>query len=111
MNEQDIQVVLTQTPTIEANVGLVQPINVDIVYPGIGGGSVTELVVEIPTGLVNGINNVFSVSEAWYPESVIVFRNGQKIHQSQVTLLTIQSLSLEESPLVGDLIEVQYNKA
>lgn len=67
-------------------------------------------IIEIPNGVINGINNSYTVDFSWIPETVIVYRNGQKIHLSQVTLTTSSSFTLEDPPLTGDLIEVQYNK-
>jgi hypothetical protein len=76
----------------------------------LGSGASSVLIIETPTGAVNGVNNSYTASFEWIPETVIVYRNGQKIHLSQVTLTTSSSFTLEDSPLTGDLIEVQYNK-
>jgi hypothetical protein len=61
------------------------------------------------TSQIDGITNVFTVTQpkaSGFP--FVVFQNGQKNHESEVTALTSTSFSLGFIPQVGENLEVQY---
>ncbi len=77
----------------------------------LGGSSVDFVFNETPAGLVNGSNATFTSAFDFIPESVKVEING--LGQKKVTHFnTIGNdiITLNESPLSGDQIQVHYIK-
>jgi hypothetical protein len=68
-------------------------------------------VVEEAIGTINGINPTFSASNAWIPESVVVYRNGQKVNEQDYSKISPTSLTLVTVPQEGEIIELQYIRA
>jgi len=66
------------------------------------------IVQETPTGLINGINPTFTISKSMVPATLEVKRNGLTTHKSEVTITSPTQFTLEESPGIGDTVEVNY---
>ena len=75
-------------------------------------GSSSIAVGEIPNGTINGSNATFTTDYDFVPESVLVFRNGLAQHNStHYTTSGTTTINLNFSPIVGDVITVNYTKA
>ncbi len=73
--------------------------------------TVYEEVNEELIGVINGINNSFTTSFNFDPDTTIVFINGVKqkkpLHYNTVGFNTV---TFSDSPLVGDILEINYVK-
>ncbi len=75
-------------------------------------GSSSIVVGEIPNGTINGSNATFTTDYDFVPESVLVFRNGLAQHNStHYTTTGTTTINLNFSPIVGDVLTVNYTKA
>lgn len=71
---------------------------------------------EIPTGAIDGMNTVYTVSMAYTPGTVAVFINGQLKRPSGVGILdgwvetdpVLGIVTLDEAPLTNDVVQVFY---
>lgn len=63
------------------------------------------------TDQVDGAISTFIVpgNEAATSEVFIVFQNGQRIHESEVSKVDSKTFTLSFTPEVGQNLEVQYN--
>ena len=66
------------------------------------------IVQETPTGVINGINPTFTTSNSMVPETLEVKRNGLTTHKSEVTITSPTQFTLDDSPNIGDFVEVNY---
>lgn len=67
----------------------------------------------VPTGAIDGANQVFSVGEAYQPGSVAVFINGLLVRIGDEdgwseSNASIGEITLTSSPLTGDTVNVFY---
>lgn len=71
-----------------------------------------HVVGEVPNGSINGSNATFTTDYSFVPGSVLVFRNGlaQYSPTHYVTSGTTMII-LNFSPIVGDILTVNYIKA
>ncbi len=75
-------------------------------------GSENTVVGEIPNGTINGSNATFTTDFDFTPESVLVFRNGlAQYNPTHYTTSGTTTIILNFSPIVGDVITVNYTKA
>jgi len=75
-------------------------------------GGVTFIKNEIPQGLVNGSNALYTSAFNFVPESVEVILNG--LNQQPIvefTTIGTNQIQLNFSPLTGELILINYLKA
>jgi len=64
-------------------------------------------IIEVATGLVDGVNKTFSTSQAYKPGTVVAFIEGQA--RIPATELGGTSFILDNNPpLVGDTVSVYY---
>jgi len=96
---------------------------VEILIPGIpgpagpagpsgSGGPVTLVVGETPTGLVNNSNATYATAYSFAPGSVELFING--IRQKRITHFTTSGTTtvlITDSPVIGDLLQLNYERA
>jgi len=74
-----------------------------------GGNTV---VGESPNGTINGSNATFTTDFDFVPESVLFFRNGlAQYNPTHYTTSGTTTIILNFSPIVGDVLTVNYNKA
>lgn len=90
------------------------PCTVDIVgqgpqgIPGVAGTS--EVLGEIPTGDVNGVNTTFTTSADF--TAIAVYRNGvRQMEDEDYTVVDAHTFQFIGAPFAGDLIQVDYNLA
>lgn len=75
-------------------------------------GTANIVVGEIPNGTINGSNATFTTDYDFTPESVLVFRNGlAQYNPTHYTTSGTTTISLNFSPIVGDVITVNYTRA
>lgn len=75
-------------------------------------GSSNIAVGEIPNGTINGSNATFTTDYDFVPESVLVFRNGlAQYNPTHYTTSGTTTINLNFSPIVGDVLTVNYTKA
>ena len=75
-------------------------------------GSSDIVVGEIPNGTINGSNATFTTDYDFVPESVLVFRNGlAQYNPTHYTTTGTTTINLNFSPIVGDVLTVNYTKA
>lgn len=78
--------------------------------PG-GAGSGSLVVGETPLGLVNNSNATYTTAFAFVPESVELFING--IRQKRILDFTTSGTTtvlITDSPLTGDLLQINYER-
>lgn len=70
------------------------------------------IVGEIPNGTINGSNATFTTDYSFIPETVQVFRNGiAQYNPTHFTTSGTTTITLNFSPIVGDILTVNYIKA
>lgn len=75
-------------------------------------GSSSIVVGEIPNGTINGSNATFTTDYDFVPESVLFFRNGlAQYNPTHYTTSGTTTINLNFSPIVGDVLTVNYTKA
>lgn len=75
-------------------------------------GSSDIVVGEIPNGTINGSNATFTTDYDFVPESVLFFRNGlAQYNPTHYTTSGTTTINLNFSPIVGDVLTVNYTKA
>lgn len=112
---QNVGITTTSAAAI-AIAPVVSEVNVEVLpmAGGSGGGSFNPTVFvkgEIPEGVLDGSNNIFTSAFDFIPESVEVFINGfnQKPIQDFNTTGT-KTILLSVSPLSGEAILINYIK-
>lgn len=75
------------------------------------GGGIDDLVLyEVPTGAINGSNQVFSTVDAF--DTIVVFYNGQRLTiGTDFTVTGGNEITMTSAPQVGDIVTVEYIKA
>jgi hypothetical protein len=77
---------------------------------GASGANITVF-GEIPGGTINGSNATFSTEFQFVPESVLVFLNGMLLSRiAEYNTSGNNAILLSDSPEVGDVIQVNYNR-
>jgi hypothetical protein len=79
----------------------------DWIAPPTGGG--TGVVGEVPSGLINGTNTTFTISQTFVAASLAVYLNG--LRQRPTTDFTIADsthFTLTSAPLAGDSLLADY---
>jgi hypothetical protein len=79
---------------------------VDNLLDNIGGNSLIGK-HEIPTGLVNGVNDDFTIANVPIDDTILVLRNGLVVPESEITYVH-PVITLSTAPSIGQLIEVYY---
>ena len=79
--------------------------------PGPGPGVGALVVGETPSGLVNNSNATYTTAFAFVPESVELFINGLR-HKRILDFTTsgTTTVMLTDSPLTGDLLQLNYER-
>lgn len=73
----------------------------------------SQIKLEIPTGAINGVNRVFTVSRSYITQSVAVYFSGT-LHRADNTDGWVETspllgtITLNEAPLIGDDIQVLF---
>lgn len=72
------------------------------------------LVIEVPTGAIDGVNRVFTVSQAYVAGSARHLYNGMPIAPEgedglEETSPSLGTVTLKEAPQVNDSIEIMYD--
>lgn len=69
----------------------------------------TFVIGEIPNGLINGSNAIFQSLFPFVPESLQVFLNGvSQALAIDYTTSGTQTINLSVSPIIGDIIRINY---
>jgi hypothetical protein len=80
--------------------------------PAGASGADSFVLNEVPTGLVNGSNVTFTTAFNFVPGSEQVFLNGIKLTLLQdYNTSGNNTITLYQSPLTGELIQVNYTKS
>ena len=75
-------------------------------------GSSDIVVGESPNGTINGSNATFTTDYDFVPESVLFFRNGlAQYNPTHYTTSGTTTINLNFSPIVGDVLTVNYTKS
>ena len=76
------------------------------------GGSGELPTIENAIGLINGANAIFTSTYPFLSATLEVFENGQLLNSGvDYTILTNQSIQLNFSPSVGEIIKFIYIKS
>lgn len=73
-------------------------------------GSNSLVYLETPTGLINGLNKLYTLARGYVPGTLEVFVNGlrsSKVHYVE-TNPTAGTFTMDEALLAGDIIDVNY---
>jgi hypothetical protein len=96
------------TPTIQSIVNdptLISAKTQDIIFAGI-----TNLITEVPSGLINEINTTFYTSNNFTSPFVQVYLNGLKLVSDDYIITAPNQIDLIEAPVTGDILEISYIK-
>ena len=110
------ELLVTQPNTFSVRAAPVNPVTVNpggptvliVPTPGVPGppGSGTGVLGEIPTGLVNGSNTVFTTSQTYRSASTAVYLNGlREFHYTETSSTTI---TFSTAPGSGDDVRIDY---
>ena len=82
----------------------------NIVCSGVGGGAVTLITNETPSGALNGSNTVFNLAYIPVSGTLLVFLNGlyQEPGIGGDYLLSGSQINFDEAPLAGDILLCDY---
>lgn len=65
----------------------------------------------VPSGLINGSNATFTTPDSFIPETVQLFRNGlSQYNPTHFYTTGTHTIILNFSPIVGDILTVNYYK-
>jgi len=79
--------------------------------PGTSGSAVKFVWGEIPTGAINGTNQVFTTASAYSPGLLAVFLNGMRQrHPADYSETGSQTFQFVAAPLSGDSISIDYTQ-
>lgn len=71
-----------------------------------------QVIGEIPNGVINGSNATFTTDFNFVPQSVQLFVNGvNQYNPTHFTTSGVLTIILTTSPIVGDILTVNYTKA
>lgn len=77
----------------------------------VGGSSVNFVFNEVPNGLLDGINNIFTSLQNFEPGSVNVYLNGLKIKiVDEFNTVGNNTIILTVSPAATEIITIDYKK-
>lgn len=66
----------------------------------------------VPSGLIDGSNATFTTPHSFVPETVQVFRNGLlQYNPTHFTTTSTTTINLNFSPIIGDILTVNYTRA
>lgn len=95
---------------VQIQVEAVQPVEI-IPYQAVQAGTILDVYNETPTGLINGINAVFTSTYLFIPETLRVHVNGIKLKPFDEYVSTgMNTITLLVSPEVSDIILIDYKK-
>lgn len=81
-----------------------------ILVPVPGGqgppGEGVQVFGETPTGLIDGVNTAFTVSQPYLAASTAVYLNG--LRETQYTETTTTVITFDDPPISGDNIRIDY---
>lgn len=102
----EVQQFVTVPPSV------VEVINTGPQGPPGGSGSIGDDLVsgEVPTGAIDGVNKTFTTT---FPFSSLVgvYLNGIRQSAGYFTIINTTTFQLDDPPIVGDDLEVDYIKA
>lgn len=120
MSDCDVSVEIEESEVYEITLPTDNPIYVDT---GLGSGGVLgsltwgqitdkPIIVlnEAPTGLINGVNKIFTTNNPVMDLTIWVFLNGLKLTPPDYTLSDASTITLADAPLTDDLLIVDYIK-
>ena len=112
----DLASVEVETPNVE-----ITPSGGDtvvlVVSPGPPGpqgppGEGVVVMGEIPNGVINGVNKVFTTDFVFMTTSTGVFVNGlRQVRGPHYAETTSQSITFDEAPWVNDIVTIDYTVA
>ncbi len=74
-----------------------------------GGGAGTETVGEVPTGSINGSNDLFTLADDAVAGTLKVYLNGlRQLEGDDYTVTTSSSFTMVNAPMTGDRLVVDY---
>jgi hypothetical protein len=83
--------------------------NIVISSTGGGGAGAQMIWNEVPFGVIDGINNSYTLTVSPNPSNAtMVFYNGQKVRNPDDFSITGQTIAFVSPPVVGSAIEVTY---
>jgi hypothetical protein len=92
-----------------------EPTLVDIaVGLNLGNSSLNLIDNEIPIGPIDGSNATFNTEFFFYPESLKVYLNGERLNHgigNDFSILNANTFILFESPVVDDILIVDYSRS
>ncbi len=75
-------------------------------------GTVDLVVGEVPIGAIDGSNASFTTAYDFVPESVEVFWSGIRLNLvSEYVTVGTQTINLTQSPQIGEVITVNYQRS
>jgi hypothetical protein len=78
----------------------------------ISGGGGEAVVLEVPSGLINGSNATFTSAFAFVPESVQVVSNGLLLKRvDEFNTSGSVTITLVVAPITGEIVLINYIKA
>ncbi len=76
---------------------------------GLGSSVGANFIVdEIPAGGIDGVNRIFTTAFEFAADNLWVYLNGIRLQKEHFTVLTSNSFELQDIPLIGDTIVVDY---
>ena len=66
------------------------------------------ILAENPSGNINGINDIFSVTGEVYSEKIWIYLNGLRLSSGDISSISTSSFQLNYAPLSGDVLAVDY---
>lgn len=108
MSSQDIAVTIAKERVFNFTIAEEKALNFQLTECKLLTGVGTVLVQETPTGIIDGINKVFTTTFDIHAGDLKVFLNGLK--EKYVAITGDKEFTFEEAPFVGDTVEVEYVK-
>lgn len=87
--------------------GLFSDWQVGLIATGISNSGLPTLVTEKPLGLIDGINNIFAISQTSLTDSLILFVDGVKAYADEYSVLG-NNISMVTPPELGQVLQVWY---
>lgn len=96
---------VTDLPEDENQISLLQAI-----FNGSAGSSsgLDFIVNDIPTGTINGINTLFTLTYDFVSSKLWIYLNGLKLYPDDYALISPNQIQFQDAPLPGDRISVNY---
>lgn len=64
---------------------------------------------EAATGAMDGVNRLFALSDTYVPGTLRVYLNGLRQSSAYITEVSDTEFELEDAPIAGDSLEVDYS--